>query len=466
MSNEYDIISFMEKEDNNDDLEKQEIERLRRENALLNNRLHTVERRLKTFEAMYQKLANSKLGRLTQWYWRYEDAIKAKLGIKPSVSKPSVYNANAKGDEGFFARMEPKIREMPESNGCRYYERIDKRIAVICDQFYWDSVKDAADFIYIEPDNWQECVKDIDCLLIVSAWQGLGESAKWRGVAHEGTKRRALAYEIIEHCKQRNVPAIFYSKEDPPNYDAFLGLAKKCDFVFTSDDGCVPKYREDCGHDRVWPLHFCINPVYHNPVGLRHQPKEEGVLFAGSWMKKYPERCKDMERMFAGVLAAGRRLHIVDRCYHLRNDGRYRYPAKYLKFQSPAIDHDSLQKVHKLFNWCININTVKDSSTMFANRVYELQANGNLLISNYSRGVSNTFPNVFLIHDQKEVGRILDGFTAEEVYERQMAGVRRVMTGETCYDRVAEMLQVVGLATPPPVRKVLVVATTLNERVQ
>ena len=170
--------------------------------------------------------------------------------------------------------------------------------------------------------------------------------------------------------------------------------------------------------------------------------------------------------MFDGVLAAGRGLNIVDRCYAIRGDERYSFPGKYLQFQAPAVDHDSLQKIHKLYDWCININTVKDSSTMFANRVYELQANGNLLISNYSLGVSNTFPNVFMIHDQKEVGLILNGFTDDEIYERQTAGVRRVMTGETCYDRVAELLQAVGLAEPPPVRKALVIATKATDRVK
>ena len=454
--------------------------------------------------AEYKKLSESKLGRLTLWYWRHKDAIKSRLHkgksptrpsdgvvpkpvastvakpvapvpVKPKVPPKAVPSKQVatvakpplpKGDEGFFARMAEKIKGMPESNGCRYYERLNKRIAVICDQFYWDSVKSAADFVYIDPAKWQECIKNIDCLLIVSAWHGLGDGSDWQGLAYEGTKRRQDAYEIIDTCKARGVPTVFYSKEDPPSYAEFLGLAKRCDCVFTSDDGCVSRYQADCGHSRVFPLRFCINPNYHNPVGSRHCVKERNVFFAGSWMTKFPERCQDMERMFDGVLDAGRELNLVDRCYHLRDDSRYCYPKKYLRFQSPAINHDSLQKIHKLFDWCVNINTVKDSATMFANRVYELQANGNLLLSNYSLGVSNTFPNVFMIHDQKEVGRILNSFTDEEIYERQTAGVRRVMTGETCFDRVAELLQTVGLATPPPVRQVLVIATQVTDRVR
>ena len=442
-------------------------------------RVGSLERSLKSAEARYQKLARSKLGRLTLRFWKFKDAVKARLrGGKPAHSeKPAVTGKTAGGtpvppkkllcgDEGFFERMAEKIKGMPESNGCRYYERLKKRIAIICDQFYWDSVKAAADFVYIDPAKWQDCIKDIDCLLVVSAWHGLGDGTDWRGLPYKGSARRGLACEIIDTCKGRGIPTIFYSKEDPPSYEDFLELAQRCDYVFTSDAGCVPRYKEDCGHDRVFPMCFCINPTYHNPVGSRHCAKERNVLFAGSWMKKFPVRCQDMERMLDGVLDAGRGLNIVDRCYALRGDERYSYPEKYLKFQAPAVDHDSLQKIHKLYDWCININTVKGSSTMFANRVYELQANGNLLISNYSMGVSNTFPNVFMIHDKKEVGQILNGFTEDEVYERQTAGVRRVMTGETCFDRVAEMLRAVGLAEPPPVRKVLVIATKATDRVK
>ena len=437
----------------------------------LAQKIRVLERSLKDAEARYQKLALSKLGRLTLWYWKHKDALKARLrrgkSAKPAApAKAAAPKELPKGDEGFFARVSEKIKDMPVSNGCRYYARLNRRIGVVCDQFYWDSVKAAADFVYVSPAKWQDCIKDIDCLLIVSAWHGLGGGMDWRGLAYEGSKRRALAYEIIDTCKGRGIPTVFYSKEDPPSYAEFLGLAKRCDYIFTSDDGCVPRYKEDCGHDKVFPMRFCINPTYHNPVGSRHCAKERNVFFAGSWMKKFPARCKDMERMFDGVLAAGRGLNIVDRCYAIRGDERYSFPGKYLQFQAPAVDHDSLQKIHKLYDWCININTVKDSATMFANRVYELQANGNLLISNYSLGVSNTFPNVFMIHDQKEVGLILNGFTDDEIYERQTAGVRRVMTGETCYDRVAELLQTVGLAEPPPVRKALVIATKATDRVK
>ena len=124
---------------------------------------------------------------------------------------------------------------------------------------------------------------------------------------------------------------------------------------------------------------------------------------------------------------------------------------------SPAIPHDVLQKIHRLYDWAININSVQDSRTMFANRVYELQACGNLLLSNYSLGVSETFPGVFIAKTKEDVANALS-LSKSEIARRQAAGIRRVMTGETCFDRIAFMLNKVGLPAEVTVRRILAVA--------
>ena len=387
---------------------------------------------------------------------------KTKTAVDPTKSASEEL---PKGDEGFFERISARIAGMPESNGSRYYGKLDSKIGIICDQFYWDSICSAADFKYISPSVTEEELSKLDCMLVVSTWTGL-KNEEWRGISTEHRPMRIRAEEIIDICRKRNVPTIFYSKEDPPNYDLYVGLAQKCDFVFTSAAECIPDYKRDCGHDRVYAMKFCINPTVHNPVGMRHAAKERNVIFSGSWMEKYPHRCKDLDTIFTGILQSGRELNIVDRNYALRGNPMYRYPEKYRKFQSPAIDHASLMKVHKLFDWAVNINTVKDSATMFANRVYELQASGNLLLSNYSVGVSNLLPTVFLVHESDEAARMLANFTDEEVYERQTSGVRRVMSGETCYERISEMLSLAGIGKEVPRRRVLVIVDKMSDKVR
>ena len=370
----------------------------------------------------------------------------------------------ASGEADLFRRVSRKLIGMPESNGCRYYTRFKTRIGIICDRFYWDSAKDAADFVYVTPADWREKLVDVDCFMYVTAWRGLNQ--EWAGLFNERSKNRRVLYEILETCRSNGKLTIFYSKEDPPHYDESINIAKRCDYVFTTCEEIIHKYRNDCGHDRIAAVKFGINPLYHNPVGMRYAHKESGVIFSGSWAVQYPKRCAELGAIFEGVLAAGRKLEIVDRNYARRDNPAFAFPERYRAFQNPSIDHDDLQKVHKLFDWAVNINSVQDSRTMFANRAYELQAAGNLLVSNFSLGVSREFPGVFIVSDAKEARTVLSAFTPLEVYERQIAGVRRVMTGETCYDRIGQVLSVIGMDGKVTMRKILVIADKITEQVR
>lgn len=452
----------------------------------------------KWYHKKYNLLSSAKLGRLTLWYWpkkdrfsawnqratvRLKEATKKIPGLRPLVLKlrdfkvenekkdvvvsrtdvkplPPV-KSTVKADEGYFDRIAPMLLEMPESNGGRYYKKLNLRIGIICDPFYYDSVYAAADFVYLSPENWEEKLDSLDCFLLVSTWTGL-RNEDWRGSSTEGSPKRMLQYKIIEKCREKGIPTIFYSKEDPTNYVRYIGTAQKCDYIFTTAEECISEYVRDCGHNRVYPLRFGINPIYHNPVGFQHFKKFDDVIFSGSWMAEEEERCADLTRIFDGILDSGKKPKIIDRMYKLHYDPRYSIPDKYFCYASPAIDHDDLQKVHKLYDWAVNINTVKTSNTMFANRVYELQATGNLLISNYSVGVNSHLPTVFMVHDGEEAGHLLRGFDHEDLYERQVSGIRKVMTGETCYHRVAELLEKVGLPVARTVRRVAVVADAMT----
>ncbi len=358
-------------------------------------------------------------------------------------------------DLRYFEHKKVLLDAMPESNGCRWYQPYDARMGVICDEFLYNSLMSSASLVPVTPDNYSEVCKEIDLLLVVSAWRGV--SGEWTGLGNTTDPLRQKVYAAIDTAKAAGVPVVFYSKEDPPNYEVFLDIAKRCDRVFTSCAEVVEKYRADCGHDRIEVLCFSINPEYHNPIGLRRYPKENAVIFSGTWMTKYPERLVDMKTMFDGVLSAGWKLKILDRCYS-RNNTRYMFPEEYWQCVSPEVSHDYLQKIHKTYDWAININTIKDSDTMFANRAYELQAVGNLMLSNYSKGVDRLFPGIFIVRNEQDAIDALTSLSPEQVYERQMAGVRRVMTGETGFDRMGQILAAAGLKTEQPRRRVIIFA--------
>ncbi|EGQ2847771.1 glycosyltransferase, partial [Staphylococcus pseudintermedius] len=192
-----------------------------------------------------------------------------------------------------------------------------------------------------------------------------------------------------------------------------------------------------------------VNPHYHNPIGTRTEEAikhKDGVIFAGSWTKKYPQRNKDLARIFDGLSLSGNDLTIFDRNLHLERE-RYLFPSKYIPYITGPLSHDELMKVHKIFRWALNVNSVKYSETMFANRVFELQAFGNLIISNYSVGVNNQFPNIFMVNDKSDVGPILNRHSDSELREFQAKNIRNVMLENTTYHRIDEIANFIGLTS-------------------
>lgn len=358
-------------------------------------------------------------------------------------------------DVNFFNKLKPLLDQLPESNGSRFYNKINTNIGIIADEFLFNSFKDIANFFYIERKNYKNYSGKLDVLLIVTTWKGL--NYEWKGLGNPNIKRhRQDLYKIIEFYRSQGTKIVFYSKEDPVNYHIFLDIAKQCDYIFTTAEEKVDDYKRDCNNSNVQVLEFGINPYYHNPIGSKKFPKRQEVLFTGSWYEKYPHRHVDTRMLFDGVIDAGKELKIIDRNFNL-NLSQYFFPVEYLKFVSPEIEHTYLQKFHKLFDFAINLNSVKESTTMFANRIYELQALGNIMLSNYSVGVNNKFPNIFLIHNKNEVKEIINNFSEKDIYEHQVHGIRRVMSNETSFHRVAELLNTIGLDPMEKARKVAVV---------
>jgi glycosyltransferase involved in cell wall biosynthesis len=370
----------------------------------------------------------------------------------------------AHADRQFFSKVKDMLDQIPESNGSKFYQKSKINIGIIADEFLYNSFDGTANLTYITRENYQEYGDKLDVFLLVSTWKGL--NMEWKGLGNPNIrKHRQDLFKIIDFYRGKGIKIVFYSKEDPVNYDVFKELPTKCDYIFTTASEKVEDYKKYCKNDKVEVLSFGINPLYHNPIGMKKFPKRKEVLFAGSWYNKYPHRHVDTRMLFDGVIASSHDLKIIDRNFDLKL-AQYFFPKDYAKYTSPAVEHAYLQKLHKLYDWGINLNTVKDSSTMFANRVYELQALGNILISNYSKSVNDIFPNVFMVHDKNEVKEIINGFTDEEVYKHQVCGIRRVMSRETTHHRLEQLLTAIGNPYEQVKRRVAVVVKQYNKEIR
>lgn len=365
-----------------------------------------------------------------------------------------------------FNRFNELTEDIADSNGSTYYRKAEIKIGIITDEFMYNYYKDAARFISIGHDSYKEIIDnaDIDVMMYVSCWRGMNNN-DWRGSERHGDVPKAIRY-----ANERNITTVFQSIEDPTNYDRYLPIAKECDYIFTTDADCLPRYREDTGNQNVFLLEYGVNPMFHNPIGINRKYTLENVcdytsvFFAGSWMDRYKQRCRDIRLLFDGIMCSGSNLVVADRNVNVKLPG-YRFPNKYQPFVVPAIGHELLQKVHKLFEFNININTVQDSPTMCAMRIYELQALGCLMLSNYSLSVSERFPGIFMVNNYEEAKEILHGYSREEIYRMQVENLRNVMTDKTVFDRLNYMFEKCGIDYRFQDREVVVLCSEKSDKI-
>lgn len=343
----------------------------------------------------------------------------------------------------------------------RWYEKSDVRIGIIADEFLYKSFESSAHLIQITPSNYEQMGDQIDLFLVTSTWRGV--RGEWDGAAQKASSKRKLIEDtVIPFFQGRGVPTAFYSKEDPPNYQAFVSLAMRCDFIFTSAVEMLPKYMADCPRAKEFGvLPFSIDFLHHNPVGSRRD-RISDVVFAGSWHNhKYQERRLAAETIFDGVIESDRNLRIIDRNSFLGNP-RYEYPEQYLPYIEDAVPHEFLMNLHRQSDIVINLNSVVSSSTMYANRVVELQAMGSTVISNYNAGINDQFPNVFMPESKQDVIDFLKSMTEKDLYFNQMHGLRNVYRHHVNFDRVRYLLNMVGLPQSTVGRSIGIIAE--NER--
>lgn len=369
----------------------------------------------------------------------------ASLSASTSIAKPE-----ARDDGPISAARERFVRSMlenmadslPNTNGSHHFKPLNLTIGIIADESMYNFYRDSCQAVhYLSPDNYHDILSTntLDAIIYVTCWKGL-IADEWRGVKFRDAPKDALQ-QILTHARRQNIATIFQSIEDPSNFEYFLPVAELFDHVFTSDSNCIERYRYELGHQRVYYGEYGANPVINNPIGSFKYDLPR-ALFSGSYPERYPERTLDMRTIFDSIHGQPETLTIIDRNF---DTSEFKYPAKYQESIIGPIDHEKLQKVHKLFRYSINFNSIKDSPTMCAMRVYELQAQGKPLISNYARSVFNHFPEVRIIPHStkitdpgKEQANILDIALAQRA-------VSRIMCQKTSYHVVADLFHSIGL---------------------
>ena len=293
-----------------------------------------------------------------------------------------------------YTRIAPRLKSKPVLQISCIAGKLP--IAIICDVMTWQGLMYENSLVAVSPQNWEEAFKTkVAFFLCESAWSGM-TNATWRGQIYKDKRvlyenRRALL-NILDYCNHNQIPTVFWAKEDPMYFQHhiydFTDTALKFDYIFTTAVECIPRYKA-LEHDNVHLWTFGFSPeLYHPPQ--TDAPRENVAVFAGGWYKEHAGRCQDLTAIFDAVLSAGIKLRIYDR-YKVADASAKPFPAKYQPYVQNAVSYEALGDIYRHVTYAINVNTVSDSGTMFARRVYEAMACGCIVISNRSPGMEAQF---------------------------------------------------------------------------
>lgn len=343
-----------------------------------------------------------------------------------------------------FELLLDEARAIPDSNGSEYFTKHDFRVGVIGDIYMFNFYKDVFTTVYyLSPDNYREVLeKCLDIVIYTTCWKGINNN-EWQGIKFREKPKKALD-DILTYAQEHRIRTVFQTIEDPSNFEYFLPIAEKFEYIFTTDSNCIKRYKEKLGHNNVFFGEYGVNPQFNNPIGSRRKIRN-AAFFAGSYPKRYKERCDDMEIIFDSIIDSGGELLIADRNFGSSSEELI-YPERFQSNILPPVEHTVLQKLHKLFRYNLNFNSIKQSPTMCAMRIYELQAQGNGLISNYANSVFNKFPGIRIIPFKQDMSFDFGRDETWEEYRQNVGNLREVLDNKTSYQIVLELLKNIGLA--------------------
>lgn len=336
------------------------------------------------------------------------------------------------------------------------------RIAAICDRFTADNIALECEVLFLSPGTWHE---EVVCfqphiLFVESAWQGL--RGEWQGkvAAADGE-----VVQLVESCRLAGIPTIFWNKEDPLHFEAFISTARHFDHVCTTDLESVPLYKRELGHNRVHLLPFALQPRLHNPVG-REGHARPASFFAGAWYGNLHERCEDFVAL-ADALALAGDFDILDRNAALDDPAR-RYPDRYQALIRGGVPYKEMANVCRRYTAGLTINTIKQSSSMYARRALELMGCGTSVYSNHCHALRLAFGDLVLATDDGE--RMLK-LAYHELSDpgaishrwRRLCALRKVLTEHTWSVRLTELVgRALQVRLPSPDRRVVILTIARN----
>lgn len=410
--------------------------------------------------------------RTAAWHLRHGGFTALKTWHRRNQAEQGVFTVdNARGAEGAWTgRRKSRRLVFAEAQLTRSaVPRRSLRAAVILDEFSALAFAYEWESIILTPNNWRAVVagQSVDLLFIESAWNGNGGAWQYNLTGPSGPSEAFR--ELLEACSDKGIPTVFWNKEDPPHYEDFLPAAKLFDHVFTSDSNMVERYRADLGHDRVESLSFAAQPAIHNPVRPRHGWHQRDIAFAGMYFRhKFPERRAQMDLLLGAAAKASTSMAIGLEIFSRKLGDRenYQFPPQLLPYVVGSLPYNQMLTAYKAYKVFLNVNSVTESPSMCARRVFEITASGTPVVSTRSAAVERYFApsEVPIIETPEDAVNLLSALVRQpSMGERQVHLAQRVIWREHTYaQRVEQILRaaVPALSRPMDLPTVSVMVST------
>lgn len=331
------------------------------------------------------------------------------------------------------------------------------RVASILDEFSARAWGAEFDLVALTPDDDPSVLEGVELLFVESAWKG--NVGAWQFQLTGPNAPSEALRKLVHRCRERGIPSVFWNKEDPPHFEDFLPAAALFDHVCTTDANRVPHYVERLGHDRVSVLPFAAAEAVHNPARLRKGHQSRDVAFAGTYFAhKYPERRAQMDLLLGGALDVSPKLeHGLEIFSRFQGeDERYQFPGALADHVVGALDYEDMLVAYKAFKVFLNVNSVVDSPSMCARRIFEIVASGTPVVSTPSAAIGHFFDDeeVPVAHTREDAGNVMRALCrSSELRDRLVhRGQRRIWEGHTYRHRAAQVLEAAGLPHADPNR--------------
>lgn len=348
-------------------------------------------------------------------------------------------------------------------------ESSDHKIKVGCifDEFSYTAWEPEFDLVPINPGDWDSStLSTLDLLMVESAWNGNDGAWKYQLVGKNAPSEELR--RLLANCKESGIPTLFWNKEDPPHFEDFLSTAKLFDYIATSDSNKIPAYEKAIPGATIFALPFGAQPVIHNPARNNLAGYADDIAFAGTYFRdKFENRKQQMDLLLGAAHNVSERYGLSFRIFsrHLGGATKYQFPAKWQAHVVGSLPYEQMLTAYRCFKLFLNVNSVTESPSMCARRIFEIGASGTPVVTTKSAALPYFFDNdeVISVNDQSEAEFALRALVNSEHIRRRTShkALRRIWEEHTYRHRAIEISKTLGLPlNNAPLPKVSILCST------